>query len=589
MTNRSLYALSCLAVVLLPFLFNFQSISAVPLSEDKYKVSPVFYDMDCHLWHLYAEKSGARLTHWTDIDNAPYGREVYWASPLYWLILLGSGCASLCSAGDPLLVGCIIVGPLVLAGLILFANAIILAVTRSLKMAAGFNFALAGCKYLFIENYLYRPDHHGLFSSVFCLQCLLLVLGIIKKDKRFFCAAGILAALGCWILTAQAWPLFLLVALAALIDIRAHADRSANWAAWAGCAAAASVCFYLVEYYPELPQRLEINHPVYAVVFLSWSCLFAIFPRVYKKARGLNLLYAALALLPTIFFLAAMIFGPQSIHAMRDPVMFRLHTFIAEFLPPEINILIFPYYMAPSFLAVYALARNRPQWLQERFRPVIFMAVVVLGLTCAALLEFRWLGLFQVATVNLVAAIFFYESVGKHEVVPKSLMTLLLRVLIFCTAIEPLVVPGGRVGPLMDSVVLYRALQPHLAAGSITVLGALDCAPELYAWSDGKIRCVDSSYWENLSGVRAAFDSLAARDPAESIKIFHDRAVDFLALRPGALEHYADIRYGSTDPALVASMTASRIVAGEFPGAKLSEIIRAKNPREEWKIYRLKK
>jgi hypothetical protein len=592
--DRRLYLLSCAAVIVVPFLFYFRAAAGVSAAVQKFQVSPLFYDMDCYLWHQTASQSHGRLIHFTNVDNAPCGREVHWATPLYWMICVASRIAALAGARDSLLEGCIIVSPLILAILVALANIIILSTARSLRAAAWFNLAIAGCKYLLVECYPYRPDHHGLFSAVFCLQCLMLVLGLTRGGKSYFCVAGIFAGISCWILLAQAWPLFLLVAVAALIVMRWQPALNENWMAWAISAAVSSVCFYFVEYYPALPMRLEINQPVYAAIILSWAVLLRIFPRFISavKLRGLDLALACVALLPTVLLTGTLLLGPPSVHALRDPLMFRLHTFIPEFMPPIVDPLSIPFYIVPGFLAVYAVARHRAQWPEKKFSGIMFMAALVLGLTLAALLETRWTGLLQAATVILVVALVLYhdgKTASRPSLIPVRLSIGLLTLLIFCTALEPVLRPAGRVGPLPESVSIYRALKPEMVARPLIILGAMDSAPELYAWSGGRIRSVDSSYWENKAGVHAACDALAALDTATASKIFRDRAVDYIAVQPGRVDYYVALRYGVSDPELDSATTVSRLVRNEFPGAILNATVHARDLRRQWRIYRLQK
>ena len=52
---------------------------------------------DAHTWVRYAlavEEGGPWRTRWTDIDNAPVGREVHWSSGLVHIISSAGGCGA---------------------------------------------------------------------------------------------------------------------------------------------------------------------------------------------------------------------------------------------------------------------------------------------------------------------------------------------------------------------------------------------------------------------------------------------------------------------------------------------------------------
>ena len=106
------------------------------------------------------------------------------------------------------------------------------------------------------------------------------------------------------------------------------------WRVWGWAGALTALLLYLVEYAPRFPgMRLEVNHPLHA---LSWVCIGEFLARwsaARREGRGISLRWAGPLGAGALLLPALLAWGPNDWHAMRDPLMQRLHQYIDEFRP----------------------------------------------------------------------------------------------------------------------------------------------------------------------------------------------------------------------------------------------------------------
>ncbi len=150
---------------------------ATALTEPQY-----FLDFDGYYWVAYAREMVSEKhlrVHWTDLDNAPFGRPVAWSSAFsWWLILLGGVHAlfSGLSVFSAISAAAYYANP-VLMGLMLCAVG--WTVYRRLgSRASCLLVLLLGLQPALLRDFGFaRPDHHGLHLICALGVVLLAVLG----------------------------------------------------------------------------------------------------------------------------------------------------------------------------------------------------------------------------------------------------------------------------------------------------------------------------------------------------------------------------------------------------------------------------
>jgi hypothetical protein len=299
-------------------------------------------------------------------DNAPAGRAVHWAAPLHWwLALVAWGDHGLTGApmgiaveraalvADPLLLGLVLLAlvPLTAHRFGSFAGAFL-----ALATVAAFPFHL-----FFMTAYF---AHHGVEETCALLTVLFLLAGgggCVRPDgpegaggdagerawrewlpdrrtaRRWFAASAVAGGVGLWISAASAVPVLIGVGLGVIASaaVNRRAGAAAGWAVepglwrwWGAVGAATSFAAYLIEYFPaHMTLRLEVNHPLYALAWLSGGALLARLTRALAGGgRGTGgaaawLLEAAgVAVLP-----AVMLLTKGRAFVVSDPFLWRLH------------------------------------------------------------------------------------------------------------------------------------------------------------------------------------------------------------------------------------------------------------------------
>ncbi len=410
-----------------------------------------FLDTDAYYWIAFARdmaENGTWRVRWTDVDNPPEGRPVYWSQSVPWMLLaFGSAHRLLTGAsiGHGIEAASIWLHPFLL---ILFTLITTWLILRNMGLLPALLWMLFATTLhdLYAFFHPFRPDHHS-FQIAFAFGHLFfLTLGGLgwvaasatrgtkessstlanspvppagKKARLFFVAAGISGGLGLW--TGATVTLFCggaVVAGVALMfwlmpsgkrDESSDADaveyRPTLWRIWGYAGGLTALCFYLLEFFPfHMGMRLEVNHPLYAI---AWMGLGEIFYRVSAwRIRGhtlsggdwtvLFIACVAVAILPL-----SLLLGPESWHAMRNAQMRRLHDFILEFQRFE--------YLGTGYLfrhlffhyGVLLVSVPLAVWLADpkRIRPREWAALWVALFSCILffflmLWQIRWSGFF---------------------------------------------------------------------------------------------------------------------------------------------------------------------------------------------------
>jgi hypothetical protein len=287
---------------------------------------------DGYHWIMQTERmlaGGGLRGRETAVDNAPYGREVHWSSPLRWWL---GGLATVRSLARPGLTPPQALEQVatwagtVLVALLVLALAPVLAARFGAGAAALFALAWVAVFPLYETFMAGIVDHHGLVT-LSCFAAILLVAaggaGWVRDDvaaggpgdaglrgwlrdarsaRRWFIAAGIAGGIGMWLSAITLIPVIAAIGAGAIFAaVVAHAGRAAGaagtvlhgpapppgagrpwrlepglWRVWGAAGCATSLAAYLLEYFPAyLGLRLEVNHPLYALAWLGAGDLLA--------------------------------------------------------------------------------------------------------------------------------------------------------------------------------------------------------------------------------------------------------------------------------------------------------------------------
>jgi tetratricopeptide (TPR) repeat protein len=573
-------------------------------------------EADAQVWVEHAlallEGHDLRLRH-TTIDNAPLGREVHWNSAWAWTIA-GAGWIGHRVTGDPLERAVerstIWLPPVVLFALIVLLSSV---TARRAGALAGTAVALAlvGHRNVyegFIPSYV---DHHGLLTmAVFGLVLGAVLMGagwwqertgdagMLPSSplaaRRAATISALSGALGMWVSAASVIPPIALVGLAGVMAALAtgglaqhHGARfdAAVWRTWGRVGAAASFCLYLAEYFPShLGLRLEVNHPLYALAWLSAGEVIAtVGERLAGPADG-RWRDPVRLLAPLAFVVLApmtIVVGGASVFAPLDPFLAALHrSFILEFRPLWSlmrGVAWNPYTSAagienlPLLAGIAALAvRGR------KCGPVVWFATLAtLGFTAMTLVQSRWLLNGSGPQIVLTLVLLAQFTAGRAPAVRWGWTLGVIGVVFFPSAITRIVDARASVAAHAvvrdDAVsVLYRdvavALRGSQPAGDITVLASPNASVELGYY--GRFRTLGTFYWENGAGLKAAAAILSAASADEAAALIRERKVTHVAMiSEGDFlgEYYQLLHPGATEADFEGSFGYRLFFAHEVP------------------------
>jgi hypothetical protein len=565
--------------------------------------SRIFMDNDAYYWVAYAREMAAtgawRIRH-TRLDNPPEGRPVHWSQSVSWLLLAAGGIRH-GATGEGMAVAieqaAIWVGPGLLILLLAGTGGL---VYRRLGLAPALVWVLniATMGPIIWAFHPLRPDHHGLHLGFMVSGVLCLVLGGMgwvrsrdgekvdapavwfrplvppgpREARWLFMAAGILGGLGLWTGASVQLLGLGLVAVGAALSMWMLPKKEASaatgmdfapalWRVWGWAGALTALLLYLVEYAPRFPgMRLEVNHPLYA---LSWVCIGEFLSRwsaAKREGRGISLYWAVPLAAGVLLLPALLALGPAEWHAMRDPLMQRLHGYIDEFRPYGTAFpgtfgwnVVRDFGVVPLFVAgAVWLARHKE--LRPPERAALGMAgVVALGYAALTLWQARWMNFF--AGTGLLAAVMGLSVWGPWQIragrgpgwFRAGLALLAAQALAFGWAqrsdLHLRDLSRERVGEWIAPM-LQRQFAEKLAAkdtnGTFRVMGGPHMAARLHYY--GGVPNVASYYWENLDGLKAASDFFGGTDDQEALRIARERGITHVVLPPSAelvgLFHY---------------------------------------------------
>jgi len=519
-------------------------------------------DVDGRVWIRHAqsllEDGGLRVRR-TSIDNAPAGRSVHWNSGWTWT-LAAAGWLQHKATGEPIPTALARATLWLSPALLLLAIVVVSAfVARKAGAAAGAAIAVAmvGHNYFFKGFNPTYADHHGIVAA--------LVLGMFasalftgagwwtERDdgsgllpsspdtaRRAAIISGMCGAAGMWISAASVIPAIAIMGIAGAVAATAPraslASRGAQfdarvWRLWGRTGAAASVCFYLLEYFPfDLALRLEVNHPFYALAWLGAGELIATLTARTPRTRASALLPAAL-LIPaplTILLLGADALAPL------DPFLATLHArYITEFESALPSLSNFGVENLPlvAGLAVLAVRRgNAP--------PVVWWLVLAtLGCTALGWWQNRWLDVASGPQICLALVLVVFLSAKLSGARRWAATAAVFGGMFLPTTIGGVVtawsdVRNRQVGALPATLMLYRDVAAVVRASQqsdeIVLLTTPHASPHVAYF--GRFRTVGSFYWENAAGLRAEAEILSARDENDAARLIREHGVTHIAV-----------------------------------------------------------
>jgi hypothetical protein len=555
---------------------------ATPLSQ----TYPAFA-ADAQTWVRHAlslsEGNALRLRH-TDIDNAPFGREVHWNSAWAWTIA-GAGHAYQAISGIPYAYAVeratLWLNPSVLLALIMVVS---LWVRRHLGLASALLVVAAMALHPRLIEGFYPSyvDHHGLLA-ISVLGTVLGAAAMMQGRREGAVFSALSGALGMWVSAASVLPAISFCATAAFV-LRPPAEAARAWRLWGAVGAAASLAFYAVEYFPHhMAMRLEVNHPLYSIAWLAAGELVArrgeLVPRdAFARAWP----WILLAALPV-----TVLAGGIYVLSFTDPFVARLHSlYILEFIPlwtvltkvhPEMGQSVLFTDAAPLFLALATIAT----WRRASPPALVFATLVTTALVGMGFWQSRWhinAGAGEVALlVVLVDAWTASRSVAVRAAAVAGAVALLFapgayerysQVGTF-VAKRHVETQDAAVALARDVAAAIRATQPQ---GDIIVLASPDASTQIGYY--GRFKTLGTLYWENGDGLKAAAAMFSAGDDAQAERLLRGRHVTHIALvsRNNFIrEYYRLLHPGATD-AEVDRCFGWRLITGQQPPAWLERI-----------------
>jgi len=517
--------------------------------------------LDARWWVIHTERGlkEGRIR-FTAQDNSPQGREVHWSSGPVWLLGGIARVMALFSGKPPLEE--VQRAPLWF-GPIAF---VLLATLVTALIAPRFGWGYAGFLILLYATSMpvyeaFRAgdaDHHGL-SLTFALGCVLgLVCGgagwsVAKMSKttaqknpvpiptstnarKYFIVSAICGAAGMWISAATMIPVLAACGLAAIaaawqVPESKVGANPALWRLWGFWGAMGSIGFYLLEYFPSnMGWRLEVNHPLYALAWLSGG---EVLSRATRKISGGRFLQSSvpdsllcLSALAVILLVPAMVIINRSDWLMiSDPFLVALHNeHIREFAPlwdfvfwrgnlaDIFDYLVWPILALASLAVVLFVAKPGKSW-----HPVLaFSGVSALMIQVLALLQVRWSGLaIALWSVCLLLALVILTERSSHNKVPRWLLAFLGLwglggLLAFpCSSVAGALrlsdlshnLPRTLVPSILLRDIAHRLVEANPRRSPV-VLSDPTSSTELAYY--GGLRTVGTLYWENREGLKRA-------------------------------------------------------------------------------------
>ncbi len=522
--------------------------------------------MDARWWVINTEqllKGGALRVRQTDLDNAPYGREVHWSSGLVWLLAVLSIVISSITgkpAADCVVQATFWAGPLLLIGASVLLGFMV-ARRFGIRLAGIFALVFGTSPLIYQGFRAGEADHHGIVLAFAASSVLALVAaggGLVRRgDKRtpahlpltsagkarkWFVLSGIFGGAALWISAASFIPVLVGCGIGSLAILLLR-DREVSvaapdlWRIWGAAGCAASIFFYLVEYFPgHMGWRLEVNHPLYALAWLGAGDLLARF--LAKLSGGKFLprgipsgLWAAGSLTALALPVTLIALWPHLFFWVSDQFLLQLHKeFIQEFqsLPRLLDsaaalvpVSLFEFFAWPVFVLAGTLILRFAGNLSRSWQALLGLALApALVMQSLAFVQIRWcilaMGLWLICGVILLAAHDAREGRPSRLFQAAFAAVVLLNILLLPVSSFLALSQAGSIKNNMPKAVIPTVLARDVSHRLIqsspdqlpVVLSGPTTSTELAYY--GGIATLGTLYWENLRGLERAAHIFAA-------------------------------------------------------------------------------
>lgn len=548
---------------------------------------------DAQVWVRHAlallEGDGVRLRY-TEIDNAPQGREVHWNSAWAWTIA-GFGWLDHWLTRRPL--------PQAVEGVTLwlptFTLLVLMVVMSTWAARRGgallgvlVAVAMVGHPRIYEGFFPSYVDHHGLLT----VSVLGMVLGAAmmgagwwrgtaegvsllprspEAARRAAAVSALWGAVGLWVSAASVIPPIAIVGFAGVLAlvVQGRAARGQGdtfdgdtWRTWGRVGGVASFCFYLVEYFPNhLGLRMEPNNPFFAAAWWGGGELIAFAGEWWlgtrrnpANVRRVWLAIGAVCLAPVIIAI-----GGTRVFVVMDPFLAQLHRqYIQEFLPLWRSIAGTGWV---TFLNVVG-AENIPLLaglgvvvVRGRKASIViwFATIAAVIFSAMAWTQSRWLLNASGSQVALAGLLIVWFLGSRRLVLRWSVGVVAIGLLFLPSAYTRIVggykdVKQNRVTPKDAQSALWRdvaaAIRKSQPEGPITLLTSPNSSTAVGYF--GRFKTVGTLYWENAEGLKSAAAILAARSQDEAATLIKKHGVTHLAVI--SEEHFIDSYYRLLHP-----------------------------------------
>jgi len=569
--------------------------------------------LDARWYVIHAEemlRTGSWRIRSTNLDNAPYGREVHWSGLIPWvLVALASVSGFFLDRPAIDLVQWMPYG----LGLLLFcAGSAVLFSGYGRKLGWG----IAGLTVLILASYfsffdMFRAgeaDHHGAASYLCLIGVTFLVLGgagtsargskVREKAARgWFAISGISLASALWVSASTAVPILGAVGLGALLGIflarqGGWETTTRLWWTWAVWGASVSIAFYLIEYFPfHLGWRLEVNHPIYAFAWLAGGWIlyrvgvWRSRPPAFCWSRA-EILWGGVALAAVTLPALMIAIGKAQFFAPGDRFLYFLHALhIREFAPlwkgtasqdyrGVLEVLWWPAFA--TAIAVFLLLRGG---IPANWRAgLLLLFVVCLVASVEAAWQVRWLGLatgLWIGTTGVILALLLADLARKTT---SFWVEAGVGILIFWgIASAPLdslstlamLSSGNQFPKAIAPTLLLRDIGHRIArvAGDRipTVLSDFTSSSDLAFF--GGVKVLGTLYWENAEGLKRAARIFSKTTEEGTIAALNEAGINFLVVPSwdgfSDMSAYGDLLRRGGEAASTEPSYLARLVRGE--------------------------
>jgi len=543
---------------------------------------------DGYVWNRHAEKLGENgewRVRYTDMDNAPKGREVHWSSGFAWF-LRGLGEIYRASTGESLRNS--------IYRMSIWANPILLVIAIGIlsPMSARRFGPLCGAVVAvgmvavptFYEGFLPAyPDHHGIIN--FALMGMLFGIAwagagwvqppggedfvpphSVRQARHGMIFSGVCSALGLWLSAFATVVVAVGIGLGAILSVAVATRKKVPataaeyhaelWKTWAITTALVGFGLYLFEYFPHhLAMRLEVIHPLYLVAWLAggWA-LAAITGWLAEPGRRIARFPWKTVLVCALICLslpALILGGGERFYMLLDPFMQKMSENIAEGLPlmKRIEMGGLTWQMAFGWFPILLVAALGMQGSRAVGRgtkaALLLLCAPIVVVTILQFRQTRWgllAGPLYIAlagitlpqlwrlvprdTTSRVIASIMLAALAYLFVQPSLKNTFTIPYMQFTSKGKISLTPGQGLS-LIHRRMAY-AIREDAGGRDVVVLSSPNSSCLLAGF--GGFRTVGTLYWENTEGLKEAAKALNAQSDDEALQRIQAHGVTHVAL-----------------------------------------------------------